>query len=178
MYFRRLDSANRYPQTRRLVPVLQRYGPDGMSEDASNHANGTGRPSYEILDHSWRNPYAASCFRTLDALHRDNRFRPVRRAGPGAQPHNRILSNVKSTSPPVPGLPRSYYDGQWLQRQSLLVRESLQVQEEAEDFVFAHDPYIAASVPLFNGSQIPVLTRLIRLASTNNGQLDSMWNYA
>lgn len=128
--------------------MIRDFGPDGMSEDGSNHDNGTGRPSYDILDHSWRNPYAASCLRTVDALHRDNKFRPIRRVGPGAHPHNRIHSMLKSTKPPVTNLRASYYDSQWLARQSTIVKNELQVREErpGEEYNFSHDPFIVAYV--------------------------------
>lgn len=123
--------------------MIQEFGPDGMSEDASDHDNGTGKPIYNILDHAWRSPYATSCFRTLDALHRDNRFRPIRKVSGGAHPHNRILSNMRSTSAPLPFLRASYYDREWLARQPTLVKQELQVQEDVGGpYNFSHDPYI------------------------------------
>ncbi|RXW18468.1 hypothetical protein EST38_g7390 [Candolleomyces aberdarensis] len=110
LYFRRMKAADRFEDTKRHVPMIAAYGWEGMSTDESDHENGTGGPDYAVLNKKWRNPNAAACLQTLDALHRDSRFKKNRRVTAGAHPHERSLSHKMSTSRPVPRLPSGLYD--------------------------------------------------------------------
>ncbi|RXW23264.1 hypothetical protein EST38_g2591 [Candolleomyces aberdarensis] len=159
LYYRRVTAAERYEQTKRHLPLLAAYGVDGMSTDESNHDNGSGRPIFNIHNKKWRHPHAINTLHTLDALHRDSRFRPIRKNTPGAHPHERRLSSVLSTSAPVPRLPSSLYDPDWLHRQSDIIKQDLEVYESTA-YDFSHDPYIVA------------------LSKMNNGKLDSIHGYA
>ena len=87
-----------------------------MSTDESDHELvGTGIPQFRIRKKMWRDERLGVWLRKFDALHRFRRFAPIRRAGPGAQPRVRLISNVSSTRPPVPGLPVNAYNANWLQ---------------------------------------------------------------
>ncbi|TEB21183.1 hypothetical protein FA13DRAFT_1585501, partial [Coprinellus micaceus] len=108
LYYRRVEAAESFEDTKHLVPVLQALGVDGMSTDESDHGR-AGHTQYRVRHKVWRSPAADGCFKTLDALHRHRRFRPVRRATGGAQVHQRLSSNLLSDRPPVPYLPSSAY---------------------------------------------------------------------
>ncbi|KAF6751279.1 hypothetical protein DFP72DRAFT_495694 [Ephemerocybe angulata] len=159
LYFRRIKAARRYKETHRHVAMLRTYGVDGMSTDESVHDNGTGRPIYRIHCKRWRHPQATHCLRIFDALHRDSRFRPIRKTRPGAHAHNRVLSGIPSANPPPAGLPSALYCQDWLDRQNDVVKESLDIIE-SEPYDFSHNAYIE------------------QLADVNNGKLDTIYGYA
>ncbi|KAF6755594.1 hypothetical protein DFP72DRAFT_811284, partial [Ephemerocybe angulata] len=137
LYFRRVRAAERSQKTNRHLGLLGALGIDGMSTDASDHNTGTGRPIFRIMNKLWRHPNATGCLRTLDGLHRDSRFRPLRRNTQGAHPHDRILSSLPSTSPPVPGLPSGLYNPKWLGLQTDAIREYLEIIESGP-YDFSH----------------------------------------
>jgi hypothetical protein len=157
LYYRRIRAAKCFEETRRHLPMIGLYGIDGMSTDESDHENGTGRPLYQILSKPWRNPLATPTLRTLDALQRDMRFRPVRRAGPGAQPHNRAISSGISGRAPVPGLPSDFYHPRWLSKQSEFVKKNLRIGEESK-YDFAHDPHINEYVFRFSSESLVLIS--------------------
>ncbi|KAF6745572.1 hypothetical protein DFP72DRAFT_824266, partial [Ephemerocybe angulata] len=176
LFYRRVTSASRFEETKRHLALLSAYGPDGMSTDASDHDNFTGRPIFRILNPIWRHTDAAKCLRTLDALHRDSRFRPVRRNTQGAHPHDRILSSIPSTSAPVRELPSALYNPAWLEIQTDAVKEYLEVKDSGP-YDFSH----AAGIERY-GFTIRYLRYLCLLADSlaqcNNGKLDTIHGYA
>ncbi|EDR13086.1 uncharacterized protein LACBIDRAFT_322527 [Laccaria bicolor S238N-H82] len=117
LFSRRINAAIELPELAgEHVHILQRLGVDGMSTDESDHELiGTGIPQFRIRKKGWRDERLGVWLRKFDALHRFRRFAPIRRAGPGAQPRIRLISNVSSTRPPVPGLPFNAYNANWLQ---------------------------------------------------------------
>ncbi|KAJ2911873.1 hypothetical protein MD484_g8539, partial [Candolleomyces efflorescens] len=159
LYFRRLQAAERFEDTRRHIPMIAAYGWEGMSTDESDHENDTGGPDYGVLNKPWRHPNASACLRTLDCLHRDSRFKKNRRVTAGAHPHQRSLCNKLSLSPAVPKLPSALYDPTWLARQPDIVKEDLEIIDSPE-YDFSHTAAIQD------------------LSRVNNGKKDSIYPYA
>ncbi|TEB22617.1 hypothetical protein FA13DRAFT_1641036, partial [Coprinellus micaceus] len=139
LYYRRIEAARSYPETERFIRILREYGIDGMSSDESDHEhNGTGHYQYRVKLVRWRNPGATQCFRILDCLHRNRKFRPTRRARPGSQPHQRLVSNLVSDRPPVPRLSVGMYDARWLRSQPQWMMHDLQPLETGDPVDFSH----------------------------------------
>ncbi|KAJ2911435.1 hypothetical protein MD484_g8978, partial [Candolleomyces efflorescens] len=161
LYYRRVGAAQASPETERFVGMLRCYGVDGMSTDESDHGhNGTGYPQYRVRHIRWRHPAATQCFRVLDALHRNKRFRPIRRMGPGALAHQRLSSNVVSNRPPVPKLPAGLYNPDWLGSLPRWSLGDLAPVQAGASVDFSHHPSI------------------IDVALQNHGHLDVAHPYA
>ncbi|KAF6748655.1 hypothetical protein DFP72DRAFT_819986, partial [Ephemerocybe angulata] len=148
LYWRRLGAARRYNETSHHIRFIRLLGVDGMSTDESDHDNGTGRPNYCVLVKKWRHPQGTNCLRTLDGLHRDSRFRPTRRIGPGAHAHFRQTSGRPSSNPPVHGLPEVFYNPTWLKDLTAAERQVVNPQP-SEPYDFSHDPFIEEYVFLY-----------------------------
>lgn len=168
LYYRRVRIAERYTETRRHLPLLGALGPDGMSTDASDHDNGTGHPVCRIMEEPWRHPDAAHCLRALDALHRDSRFRPVRRNTQGAHPHQRIVSPLVSTRVPPSKLLSGYYNPAWLQVQTAAMKEYLEIIP-SEPYSFSHtatiEEYVHLTVIRGPITDCPIVSLIVIMAN-------------
>ncbi|KAL4260737.1 hypothetical protein AB1N83_008542 [Pleurotus pulmonarius] len=115
--------AERDPSMRRCLPLWESMPMEVVSGDETDHGpssnrrlyNKTVQERYAITNHPWRSLEVKQWFRTFDALHMATRFTLDDRAGPGRFPHIRIESGrVSKKSRPVPGLPRNFYNPDFL----------------------------------------------------------------
>lgn len=110
-----------------FIPVLEKMPYYSCSGDESCPRNGEAR--YEITNLRWRNTAIREWFHALDALHMSTRFQVNGRPLPGALPHYRVNSDrVEEDAPPVVGLPRNFYDEEWLEDLDEIELEQLDVQ--------------------------------------------------
>lgn len=157
--------------------MLSLLGPEGMSTDASDHDNNTGTPVFRVKHAAWRHPDAASSLHSLDALHRDTRFRPIRRNTRGSHPHLRVMSSLISTSAPMAGLPEGLYNPNWLASLSPRMREDLNVVPSGP-YDFGHTSLVDLyAVFLLNSKFSTHTTPLSSVVNTNNGRLDSVHGF-
>ncbi|KAJ2927272.1 hypothetical protein H1R20_g9819, partial [Candolleomyces eurysporus] len=164
LYYRRVSAAQGCPETERFVGILRCYGIDGMSTDESDHGhNGTGYPQYRVKHIRWRHPAATQCFRVLDALHRNRRFRPLRRMGPGALAHQRLSSNTVSSRPPVPKLSAGLYNPDWLRSLPQWSLADLSPVHGGDSVDFSHHPSVVDFVQLIDLNVINVSSQRLLL---------------
>jgi hypothetical protein len=97
-----------------LQSVLQNLGSDGMSSEESG-VEGI-ETVYRVKILEWRR----NMERELDIVDKQRLLDSDLFSPRGSKPVTRIRSpdNVASSRGPVPGLPRSFYDKKWLDRQS------------------------------------------------------------
>lgn len=110
-----------------FIPILKRMPYYSCSGDESYIHNGQVRN--EITNLRWRNTAIKKWFHTLDALHMSTRFQVNGQPLPGAFPHYRVNSGrIEDDAPPVVGLPRNFYDEDWLENLDEIELEKLDVQ--------------------------------------------------
>lgn len=105
---------------------------EAVSGDETDHAGEL--EGFAIKSIPWRSssPAVIKWFRTFDALHMSTRFTLNDRAGPGRFPrvrfeaHNRVEEHAK----PVPGLPRNFYNPDFLFSLDKYDREALDIQPD------------------------------------------------
>lgn len=91
-----------------------------------------------VVSPAWRSPEVVSWLRVIDGAYLDSRFSGDGRASRGNWVRSRVRSSrVDHSRPPVVGLPKNFYDEEWLSRLSQEEREALEVQEEIS---LEHDP--------------------------------------
>ncbi len=119
----------------RFVPALHRLSSGGMSEDESDHnpasedesnqvegENGSRhiprsaphRRQYKIPIIRWRSPEVTKWLRIMDLVHVGTRFHDDGTPMPGNQARERYPFNKIQTGRPITGLPRNFYDAEWL----------------------------------------------------------------
>ncbi|KAH7903637.1 hypothetical protein BJ138DRAFT_1020316 [Hygrophoropsis aurantiaca] len=126
LYIRRQQTASLYPETRGTVgAMVERLGRNGMSSDESDHGARGGDPTYNIVNKEWRANAVTDWLRTLDALHLRLRYKGAWEASAGAWPHCRSPSFKASSKPAIKGLPRDFYDLNWLNSRTQFRREEL-----------------------------------------------------
>ncbi|KAF9487500.1 hypothetical protein BDN71DRAFT_1478605 [Pleurotus eryngii] len=114
--------ADRDESMRRCLPLWDSMPCEAVSGDETDHGSSSNRlyrktvqERFAITKHPWRSPQVKEWFRTFDALHVATRFTLDDRAGPGRFPHFRMDSGrVSQRSRPVPGLPKNFYDPNFL----------------------------------------------------------------
>ena len=125
------------PRMRRFLPIWEAMPPEAMSGDETDHDNG--RLRYAITQLDWRNPDALEWFRTFDHLHLSTRFGTDDRPTPGQFPHPRVNSQrMEHRARPVKGLPRNFYDAEWLQTLDQFEYNALDIRPEV-DLTFSAD---------------------------------------
>lgn len=73
---------------------------------------------YVITNLGWRAREVRPWMQVLDDLHLLTRFHPGQRRTAGNLPHDRLVSGQRDErgfSAPVKGLPRNFYDAEWLE---------------------------------------------------------------
>lgn len=101
--------------------VLNAVGPKSTvhSDDEENHQ--PDRPCYSINDRDWRSAQARRYFRQCDLIRVGEKFDHggLHRTAPGNWVRERIPKpGPPSSSDPVPGLPRNFYNTEWINKQS------------------------------------------------------------
>jgi hypothetical protein len=112
-----------------LKSVIETLGRDGMSSEESESESSGTEVTYRPRTMKWRRPIEDE-LRLIDDEHRRLRSTQSRR-GAKLVTRSRRLNRVVSTREPLPGLPRSFYNIDWLVTKSdLYVERTLQVSEE------------------------------------------------
>ncbi|KAG9218458.1 hypothetical protein CCMSSC00406_0010037 [Pleurotus cornucopiae] len=117
---------------KRCLSLWERMPLEAVSGDETDHAGEL--EGFAIKSIPWRSssPAVIKWFRTFDALHMSTRFTLNDRAGPGRFPrvrfeaHNRVEEHAK----PVPGLPRNFYNPDFLFSLDKYDREALDIQPD------------------------------------------------
>ncbi|KAG2132333.1 hypothetical protein DEU56DRAFT_739579 [Suillus clintonianus] len=110
--------------------IIRDMGPDGMSGDESDTRDGLKR--YVIFLDEWRNPEVATWIRVFDRVFMTTKFNQVNRPKRGNWPRIRVPTtqrNAIRSGNPVPGLPRNFYNEEWLSTLDVDELEALNVQQ-------------------------------------------------
>lgn len=132
----------------RFVPALMGLSSGGMSEDESDHTpdsedegdqvegeipqSGPQRRRYKITTLEWRSPDVTQWLRTMDLVYIGTRFYDDGTPMPGNQARERYPSNKTQIGRPIQGLPRNFYNAEWLQTLSPDDLADLDVQPEID----------------------------------------------
>jgi hypothetical protein len=137
----------------RFIPALEHLSRGGMSEDESDHAydsddegdqvegeNGghhvpqsaPQRRRYKIKSIHWRSPDVTKWLRTMDLVHIGTRFYDDGTPMPGNQARERYPGTKTQIGRPITGLPRNFYDAEWLKTLDLDEIAGLGVQPEID----------------------------------------------
>lgn len=113
-----------------------------MSGDESEPSEERGSKKdrkFVVVRPAWRSPKVAPWLKVFDDAHLDSRFSESGRATRGNWVRHRVRSGsrVDDTSSPVVGLPRNFYDEEWLGRLSSAELEALKMRREIS---LEHDP--------------------------------------
>jgi len=101
------------PNMRACLDILNSVPHGVCSGDESAHE--AGENQYAITKMEWRSPMLRNLFKILDRLYLSTRFNTDNRATRGAFPHIRIPSErLDHRAPPV-GLPKNFYNANYLQ---------------------------------------------------------------
>ncbi|KAJ3912800.1 MAG: hypothetical protein NXY57DRAFT_858235, partial [Lentinula lateritia] len=98
-----------------LTDLLNRIGPDGMSEDEEDGSKD--QPQFIVLTPQWRALELTMLLRKLDKLHMLMRTKGRTRPSKGSAPRLRIIKSDPVYFPdrPAPiGLPMNLYSAAWL----------------------------------------------------------------
>ncbi|TDL19987.1 hypothetical protein BD410DRAFT_791361 [Rickenella mellea] len=143
----RLSACKTFKPLHGCVDALESLGPDGMSGDesethSSKRGSGEGDDKrYIIIQQPWRSPNVTEWLRPLDLVHLSSRFDSMGNATRGKWPRRRVPSRrVNNDSRPVPGLPRAFYNPDWLATLEVDALEDLNIQEQR--FNLSHSPEI------------------------------------
>ena len=103
-----------------------------MSGDESDRPEERGTKEHRkffVVRPAWRSPEVTPWLRVIDDTHLDSRFSESGRASRGNWVCHRVHSRrVDHMRPPVIGLPRNFYDEEWLGRLSQIELEALEMQ--------------------------------------------------
>lgn len=118
----RMEGCYRFTQLDHFLPLLELLGARGMSEDESDHENGTrtGTRIYHVKTLFWRakTPEFLAFLEILDMLYMSTKFKVDGTPRSGNWPRVRVRDGkspeYKSTA--VAGLPENFYDADYLAR--------------------------------------------------------------
>ncbi|KAH9021466.1 hypothetical protein EDB85DRAFT_1871863, partial [Lactarius pseudohatsudake] len=165
----RLTAIQSHTSMRRFVPTLHMLSSGGMSEDESDHdlasedegdqAEGENgrrrvprsapqRRQFKITKSQWRSPEVTKWLRIMDLLHIGTRFNDDGTPMPGNQARERYPSNKTQTGRPITGLPRNFYNAEWLTTLSPGQLVDLDVQPEVDISFTVDERRYVLSTPL------------------------------
>ena len=99
----------------KFTNLLQRLGPEGMSDDESGFDEDDRSVSYK-KSLVWRAAAVGEIMTYLDLLYLSGRYSSNGRPSKGGWPHTRLPGSTRDpNTTPVKGLPRNCYRPQWLQ---------------------------------------------------------------
>lgn len=141
LFLRRYIIAKRLEKSRKLplTSIITTLGAQGMSSDESDHEAGKGEATYHILQKPWRSSRLTVLLRALDALHLYFRYQGETHATPGAWPHFRVSSSMKSGRSATNGLPKGCYSLPWLQKRTPFQLTALDVASDTFDLKLPSD---------------------------------------
>lgn len=116
----------------------------GDESEASETNRSRGHRRFFVVRPAWRSPKVTPWLQVIDDVHLESRFSESGRASRGNWVRHRVRSGkVDHARPPVIGLPRNFYDEEWLGGLSRTELEALEMQEEVS---LEHDPNLAKEV--------------------------------
>jgi hypothetical protein len=127
------------PCMKRFHQLLRSLPLAAVSGDETDHRGRQLR--YNITTLSWRSPEIRRWMQVLDDLHLSTRFSTGNRATAGKFPHVRIHiseRNERHLDTPVAGLPRNFYNQDWMDSLDRRERAALRIQEPV-DLSFSPD---------------------------------------
>ena len=114
-----------------------------MSGDESDHPEERQTREHRrflVVNPAWRSSEVVPWLQVIDDAYLDSRFSENGRASRGNWVRNRVRSSrVDHSRPPVIGLPKNFYDEDWLSRLSKKEQEALEMEEEVS---LGHDPVL------------------------------------
>lgn len=129
------------PALTAFAKYVDQLAAGGMSGDESEHSEE--RQSREnrkffVVRPAWRSPEVDPWLQVIDNTYLGSRFSDSGRASRGNWVRHRVRSGrLDYARPPVIGLPKNFYDEEWLGHLSQLELEALGMQEEVS---LEHDP--------------------------------------
>lgn len=112
--------------------MMRMMGPKCMSSDESSKEDGV--TVYRVSKKAWRDDIMTLWLRTLDALHRRDRYNEANSSTRGAAPHLRVMGTRTSKRAPPPHLPINAFKPSYLRSLTEYDRELLHVQAEVYNF--------------------------------------------
>ena len=135
LYRSRLTALESHETLHHFLPAFQDLSKGGMSEDESDHAGTRGTLQgrrYKIVKPKWRSPEVTKWLRTLDLFYAGSRINEDGTSQPGNQFRQCYSSELENIGNPIVGLPRNFYNEQWLRTLSPQRREKLLMQPEID----------------------------------------------
>ncbi|TFK59661.1 hypothetical protein BDN72DRAFT_905645 [Pluteus cervinus] len=147
---KRIELVEVTPQLGRHLQIMKKLGRHAASSDESDHdpvklkrkagrnkrtsldgkeiTTDTGKAMFTALQPAWRSKELTSFLWDLDTLHQEassNAELPLGRAPRGNKARIRSHSNKISNSPPPKGLPRNFYDEDWLAKMQPMTQKKV-----------------------------------------------------
>ena len=114
----------------KYVDQLAAGGMSGDESDRSEERQTREHRKFFVVRPAWRSPEVTHWLRVIDDVHLDSRFSESGRASRGNWVRHRVPSSrVDHMRPPVIGLPKNFYDEEWLGNLSQMESEALEMQE-------------------------------------------------
>ncbi|KAJ7092015.1 hypothetical protein B0H15DRAFT_799753 [Mycena belliarum] len=128
IHVKHTDGSADLPAWERMLKILQRLGPSGMSEEEECHivVDGAKVKTYKIKLCAWREPSIANFMRIIDAQTR--RFEEIQG---GTRATARVPSQEVSKRDAPTGLPECLYNSRWLASKPAAYLKELKVSKEA-----------------------------------------------
>ncbi|KDQ22492.1 hypothetical protein PLEOSDRAFT_1050998, partial [Pleurotus ostreatus PC15] len=143
LFHTRLDTAQTHPLLHRHVPMLERLGPEGMSEDESvvedDHNEARARPRrpvYRVKSPCWRADEVGEWLEVFDVVHLNERRTKSDLRGQYPRLRARVPHIVDDEAKPVQQLPVNTYHATWLESQT---NPSHRLRPLADRYDFRHD---------------------------------------
>ncbi|KAF4579453.1 hypothetical protein EYR40_000378 [Pleurotus pulmonarius] len=145
-----LPNGARLEQLSRFKYIMQHMSHEVMSGDESD--NDMGVFAIKVLPWRSKDTKVLNWFRTLDHLYLSTRFTSADKPKSGPFPHKRVVtSRIDHESSPPKGLPKNFYDPNYLSSLDAQEREQLEIRD-AVDLSF---PPNLEYCSIFGGSQFP-----------------------
>ncbi|KAJ7443091.1 hypothetical protein B0H11DRAFT_1932078 [Mycena galericulata] len=122
---------------KRLLMILQRFGPDGMSSEEEGETTTVTNERVKIFKVKiciWRAPAISDYWRIVD---KETQEIHKRRRGGGTEACARHGDVGYGRADPPKGLPRCLYDGAWLEKMGAQYEEELEISDEAFSLLVA-----------------------------------------
>lgn len=126
-----LPNGSQLERLNRFKYIMQRMSHEVMSGDESD--NDMGVFAIKVLPWRSKDTKVVHWFRTLDHLYLSTRFTTADRPKSGPLPHKRVMtSRIDHESSTPKGLPRNFYDPNYLSSLDVQEREQLEIQDAVD----------------------------------------------